>query len=306
MKQALLLSSLLTLPLHAASVFWDGGGSNQLWDTPENWSDNAAPSAANDYVVDNATVRSPDASSTSFAGNSLTIQNGAVLNLYRTNTGSYFNNNHAIPGLSVSNAEIRPESSNGSIAHTLTNALALSGANTVNMTQRSNYTMHLFLGGAITGSGSLNVTRSNTGSERKFVFSGDASGYSGDITVDGHTASSKTLIFDIANAGGWGTGNLTLGNFGVLNFTTAFDSGSSFLAMSDSSSLNLGAGASIAGLSIDGNAVPLGTYSADELTALGFGGNFSGDGSLSVIPEPSSSLLLVLSSSLLLIRKRRS
>lgn len=305
MKQALLLSSLLTLPLHAASVFWDGGGSNQLWDTPENWSDNAAPSAANDYVVDNATVRSPDASSTSFAGNSLTIQNGAVLNLYRTNIGSYFNNNHAIPGLSVSNAEIRPESSNGSIAHTLTNALALSGANTVNMTQRSNFTMNLFLGGAITGSGSLNVTRGSVGTQRKLVFSGDASGYSGDITVAGNTAS-KTLIFDIANAGGWGTGDLTMGDFGVLDLVTAFTSGSSSLALSNNSTLKLTAGASIAGLSINGNAVPLGTYSAAELTALGFGGNFSGDGSLSVIPEPSSSLLLVLSSSLLLIRKRRS
>ena len=111
MKSTCLALLLTTLPAAAATVTWDADGSNDLWTTPENWSDNLAPVAGNDYVVSGAgvIVRPPDATSNTFAGDSLTISNGAVLNLYRTNGGSYFNVNHSIPNLTVSNAEIRPQ-----------------------------------------------------------------------------------------------------------------------------------------------------------------------------------------------------
>jgi hypothetical protein len=306
MKPTCLALLLAALPAAAATVTWDAEGSNDLWTTPENWSDNLTPAAGNDYLVSGAgvIVRPPDATSNTFAGDSLTIADGAVLNLYRTNGGGYFNASHAIANLTVSNAEIRPQSSNGSLGNTLTSAVELDGNVTVNMTVASNFTMRLFFDGAITGSGNLALNRTATGTERLVQFNGDASGYSGDIGYAG--LSGDVFTFTVNNTGGWGTGDLAMGQFTTLNLTTAFASLASSLAMSATgTTLNLGDGATtIGGLSIGGNAVENGTYDAAGLTGLGFGGTYAGTGTLTVIPEPAVALLGSFGL-LALLRRRR-
>jgi hypothetical protein len=54
------------------------------------------------------------------------------------------------------------------------------------------------------------------------------------------------------------------------------------------------------------NSVAPGTYTAAQLAALGFGGNFSGDGSLTVVPEPSTYALFAgfMALGLIMIRRR--
>ena len=43
----------------SAQISWDGGGSDNIWSTAANWSDDSIPTAGNDYVVDAATVQAP-------------------------------------------------------------------------------------------------------------------------------------------------------------------------------------------------------------------------------------------------------
>ena len=304
------LALALAGPALSATVTWDGEGANNQWSNADNWSDNAAPSAGNDYVVDGVLFRSPDASSNAFAGDALTVQNGAVFNLYRTNGGGYFNVTHSFTTLNLDNAELRPQSSVGSIGHTVTGNLVFTGANTLNLNENSAYTMRLILGTdggghTLTGSGTLNITRDATGSTRSVDVFADASGYSGDVSFAG--LSGDVFELRLYHAAGLGTGDLAAGSFTSLQLLAAsgVNIADSSVSLQSSSALNLGAGASTVGaLTIAGNSVAADTYTAAELTALGLGGTFSGDGTLTVIPEPGSLALITLGG-LLIARRRR-
>lgn len=303
-------------PALAATVTWDGEGANNQWSTAENWSDNAAPTAGNDYVVDGVLFRSPyPSTSTStpntytFDGDSLTVQNAAVFNLYRINTGGYYNVTHNFNTLTVNNAQLRPESSNGSIGHTLNGDLVFTGANTINMNEASNFTMRMILGtdgdDTLTGSGTLLLTRDATGSTRSVDVFADASGYSGDVSFAG--LSGDIFELRLYNTAGLGTGDIAAGSYTSLQLLAAsgVNIASSSVSLAGNSTLNLGAGPSTVGaLSIAGNDVAADTYTAAELTALGFGGTFSGDGTITVVPEPGSLALIALGG-LLIARRRR-
>lgn len=296
-------------PALSATVNWDGEGANNQWSTADNWSDNAAPSAGNDYVVDGVLFRSPDATTNTFAGDSLTVQNGAVFNLYRTNGGGYFNVNHNFNTLNLDNAELRPQSSVGSIGHTVNGSMVFTGANTINMNENSSFTMRMILGtdgdDTLTGSGTLVLTRDATGSTRSVDVFADASGYSGDVSFAG--LSGDIFELRLYNTAGLGTGDIAAGSFTSLQLLAAsgVNIASSSVSLAGNSTLNLGAGASTVGaLSIAGNDVAADTYTTAELTDLGFGGSFTGDGTLTIIPEPGSLALLGLGG-LLIARRRR-
>ncbi|MCB1133051.1 MAG: hypothetical protein KDN05_18150, partial [Verrucomicrobiae bacterium] len=132
-------SCLAATSLHAVTINWDGGGANNLWSTPENWSDDLAPTASNDYVVDAATVRSPNSTSFPFDGDSLTIQNGAVLELYRTGgTGTF-----AKP-LTVSASTLRLNGDANTTTYRLSQPVAFSGACNVDFTLNPGFTGNLY------------------------------------------------------------------------------------------------------------------------------------------------------------------
>lgn len=228
------ITCLLIAPLQG-QIAWDGGGANTLWTTPENWANDQAPALGNTYLASIGTVRSTDANTTTFAGDSLRVENGAILNLFRTNGGTYFVANHSIPGLTVSAAEIRPQSSNASIGHQLNTPVQFLGASKVNMNEPSGFTMRMFFNAAITGSGTLDFTRDTTGSTRSVQFTGDASGYAGNINFAGFDAA-KNLTFDVNNAGGWGTGTVTVGNHGVLALNQGFSSAGAGIVVSGTNS----------------------------------------------------------------------
>ncbi|WP_193214421.1 autotransporter-associated beta strand repeat-containing protein [Luteolibacter marinus] len=211
-------------------VTWTGGGANLIWSTAENWSDSSTPGTGFDYLVDAATVRSPDVTSTTFGGNSLTVQNGSVLHLMRTNGGGYYVVNHAIPALTLSSSEIRTQSSLGSLGNAINGPVQFLGDSTVNMKEKSDYTMRLFFNGTISGSGSLTLSRDDTGSTRSVEFAGDATGYAGDVLLSGY-ASNKTMEFDVNNAGGWGSGSVTVGAFGKVTFKQAVTTGAGQLVL---------------------------------------------------------------------------
>ncbi|MCP5532038.1 MAG: autotransporter-associated beta strand repeat-containing protein [Akkermansiaceae bacterium] len=240
-------SCLAATSLHAVTINWDGGGADNVWTTPENWSDDLAPSAGvfpatNDYVADAATVSSPSGVDTvTFAGDSLTVQNGATLRLYRANGGATKTVTHTIPGLTVNNSQIRPESQTATCYHHLATPVAFTGTNTLWMNENSGYTMNFYFDAAITGSGSIAITRDATGSGRSVFFNGDTSGFSGDVSLASSVAETLTAIFSDAN--GWGSGTLTLGSYSTADMAALVSQPGAGLVLSTATSyLELPAG----------------------------------------------------------------
>lgn len=76
---AVALASLLPTPARASAVTWDGGGTDDAWDTAENWNPNGVPTAADDVIINgNVTV---DHGQDTHAVNSLDLRAGSTLNL---------------------------------------------------------------------------------------------------------------------------------------------------------------------------------------------------------------------------------
>lgn len=204
---------LLALPFSSiAQVTWDNGGADKLWTTAANWSDELAPSSGKTYVVSGAvatnTIRNLDVATSTFAGTSLTIQSGALLELFRTNGGTLITATTTIPGLKVDASTLRIASSNGSVTHVLSSPVEFAGSVTLDLGGTGNFTNSLSLNGKVTGSGTLNVTRNAT-AVRAMNFNSDASGYSGNVSLAVSTGT-NILTVNFAHASGWGTGALNL------------------------------------------------------------------------------------------------
>lgn len=210
--QSPLIATILasaTVPL-SAQITWDGGGANNLWSTPENWSDDTIPTAGNDYVVDAATARSPNSTSFPFDGDSLTVQNGATVLLYKTSgTGTF-----SAP-LAVKDSTLQVDGNAYTTTYRLSQPVAFSGTCTVDFTLNPGYTGNLYFDGGLTGSGTLAINRDASGTGRNVYFNGDTSGYSGDITLASSAAETFTAHFNDTN--GWGSGTLTLGGYSTAN-----------------------------------------------------------------------------------------
>jgi autotransporter-associated beta strand protein len=195
---------------------WDGGGgANQLWTTVANWDNDLLPVSGNDYVVTGAyTIRPVDSNTDTFPGDSLTVTNNARFLLYRTNSGTGITATHTYKNLTIANAKLDPSSSGGTLTHTFPNQMTLLGANSMNFSSGGGYTITMNLNGGVTGSGSVNVTRSSQGDARTLNLSGDNSGYAGNWTIS--SSSADTMTFRLNNSTGWGTGNVSLGNYASL------------------------------------------------------------------------------------------
>lgn len=297
---------LLAGQTQAVTVTWDGGGANDIWTTAENWSDNLAPSSGKDYVVDGATIRSPNEASNTFEGDSLTVSNSLV-ELFRDIGGSTGQGQtNSIPNFSVTNSTVDTWVSFATGFQTLSSGIQFSGDNLVTVgTRGGSFTYTLTLDGAITGSGELEFRRTAQGTGRNLNINGDVSGFSGNVLLTGHDADNRMAV-NLNDASGWGTGNLNVNDFVNLTLSSSdIESVGSIMTLASGTSLNLNIGDhTVLGLIIDGNNVAADTYTASQLSGLGFGGSFSGDGTLTVIPEPASLVLLGIGGLLMMRRGR--
>ncbi len=314
------LIGLLLLPslsAHAAVVTWDNGGADSSWETPENWSDDAAPSAGNDYVIGSGqTVQNPTPpasnQSYTFGGDSLRVESGGVLVAYRFNQGATYTLTLTIPNLTIAGGTLRTHVGFATNHVTLTSGIAFEGGGTIQLNPSHGSFSHNFnLNGAITGDGLVTIQRNTQGTGRAIIFNGDVSNFTGDWSLtggalDGTTSDTLNVTFTVGS-GGWGSGDLTAAAYTNLTVNAAFTSPAGILTLLDTTgtTLNLGADFTIGGLNINGNIVPNDTYTAADLTALGFGGTFNGAGSLTIVPEPAAALLGSLGL-LGLLRRRRS
>ncbi|GAA5494511.1 hypothetical protein Rhal01_00673 [Rubritalea halochordaticola] len=291
------------------------------------WSDGLAPSGGNDYVIQNNVEYAGD-NTQNLAGDSVTINSGFLRLQANSQTGTDIYN---INNLTLNGGALHMRSSNQ-----YTRFMRL--GNNVNVAADSEirlgdggegFEMHGYLNGGLSGSGNLSFI-SNVGNSAEDFGGLHAtvadSGFTGDWYVNSIDTGYANLMAEAANS--LGTGAIVLDTRAFLTvaaaggidsiagitlntsssqlvLTNAWDNSGAYLEINDGT-LDLGDGNSvIGGLTIGGNTIANGTYDASQLTDLGFGGIYTGTGSLSVVPEPSTSMLSLVGACAFILRRKR-
>ncbi|MDF3128486.1 PEP-CTERM sorting domain-containing protein [Kiritimatiellaeota bacterium B1221] len=284
------------------------------------WSDGLAPSAGKDYVVDGTNsssdaMRSPGSSSSSgspyiqtatFAGDSLTLQNGGLLSL----KGSNYNNRVVIDNLILDNGTVAANQPN-TVPLFEGNIHLLSGGGIIDL---DNGDRGIALKSVVTGTGALSLVTGTGGRPISFE-SVSANTYSGGTYITGSRSSN---YLNVKNDGIFGTGDVFLDSTVLISI----GSGTTHDYINDSAMLSFDGGTSsifldfagtdtIGALSFDGGSTfaAVGTWGATGSGAANIDDTrFSGTGVLNVIPEPSSVMLVAIAAfsfGILKIRKRR-
>ncbi len=281
-------SQVISAGAMAGTVTWDDGGADTIWSTVENWDNDLAPSAGNDYIVDGFTVQNPDngGSSTSstetFGGKSLAVNNGTII-LYRNiESFSGREQHNIIPDFSLTDSTLDTRCGYASGKLLIDSPVKFFGDNTILVdTVRCSWTYQLVFTEAISGYGNIEMYRTSQGSGRTVYLNGDNSGYAGNWNV--YSTAAETLNVHFYGTAGWGTGTMNLGYYSMIHFRVNVDAGSGMLVMDSTAMLNIyDKDSVIGGLEFDGIAVDPGTYTSAELNTLTGSSAFSGDGTLTI------------------------
>jgi len=272
-----------------------------LWTTTTAWSPNGAPAAGNNYFVTNVTgiCRSPDGSAT-FGGDSLTLTNGGILNLYRTASGgetaTFTINNFTNAGGTV----FCSRSLQQNLTYILGNPAVFLGSSQIQFGGSSGSgSYYLTLQGGISGSGTIVSYCYSTNLYRTLTLSGNNAGYSGNLlftNVSDTYASAAQPYLMVAHSSGWGSGNLTFarttGNGPEVVFGTIVNSPTSLMTLigaqaNVTANVTLG---SLAGNTNAANTSPAVVISSGATLSVGadntstnFAGVISGAGNLTKI-----------------------
>jgi len=287
--RASLLSAALVLggvSLHADDFFLvDGNTSGEDWNTLGDWNSQSdgsgtAPSSisSSDDFFTNGTspLRTPTSSGASFGGNSLTFGGGSgvLLKAYDSNGGG--TPSATVPDLRIGSSENNLIAGNNPDSRIQTLAatnLDMQG-NRLDMVAGEDGSgnprqLGLDIGTLSGGSSSLlpiGVGGTDTGNY--FLSAQDGSGFLGEVR---HIRSS-------------------------LTFNESFSAENAILETLDQNtgSITLNANVSVGAFEIgDGNAIAPDTYTASELESLASTTTFSGSETLTVVPEPSATALML-------------
>ncbi len=274
---------------------FDNGGGDGIWTNAVNWSPDGAPQSNRDYfVTGNFTAISPGAledltpRTYTFGGNSLTVSEGATLNLKKLNSGGTDFVDVNITNLTVRNATLMTECARN-LDLSLNTSVNFEGANTLFLGGGAFQRWLRFKGG-LSGSGSLHLYRDSTGTSREvYLVGGNFAGYAGDWLVERTAGTDTNQVIDLIcqTAGGWGGGQLTLGTSARLTVATNVDAPTAtlnFQSVSAVASIATNRTLRISGLQGTGGSI---TNGAGAILKVGtgndsriFGGVISGGGSL--------------------------
>jgi len=252
-----LFLALAAAPSPAAEVTLTAGDDSgkSSFNAAGNWSNAAAPSADNDYVVAVEYLRTPaDASNYTFAGDSLSLNTGGGM-IYK---GTAATNTYTIGNFVLNGGLVRSGS-----AHTQT--MALAGNLTVNGTGSTLQAdqANLIIDSVLAGSGALQLT-AGAGSNAHSITFNAANTYAGNATVSSANASSKVVL------GPTGCWRFAPGASGVCNTIT----GTGYVAFNGSFDIDLTAAGTTPGdhWTLVAGATLNETYGAD-FTIPGFTSN---------------------------------
>jgi hypothetical protein len=305
----------LAAAIPAVSAATVTSSANGNYTATTTWSNSAAPTAGTDCVIQNDVTHSGTASAT-LAGDKLTINSGFL---------RWEQTSNAVGTLSVNNLTLNGGSlqftSSNQFARTQTlgNLLTVSAPSTFQIGRNNqNFTTHSYFAGGIAGTGNLSFV-SNVGDSTDdigilHVTSANAI-FSGNWSVNSIDTGYANLSPEAANA--LGTGSVTLSTRSTLTvaaanainstsavtlttstsklvLTNGWNNPVGHLNVEATSAVDLADSTSVLGAMTTGvSNVPVGTYTAADLTALGFGGTFTGTtGTIQILPLPSPLLVV--------------
>ncbi len=307
-----------TITLNASDSFnissWTGG---------TNWSDGKAPVAANDYVVASDRILRSSYSTVgadiSFGGHSLTLGDGSTGGTLAVvgsgSVGYKVTVNNLILNKGIVTSYLSSTTSPTSL-FTLSGAIQLgSGGGSFSAGAGGSDYRSFTVDASIGGTGGLIVTGiNNKTGYYSTVTLNTANSYSGGTYVTNSASGGYTVLALYAD-GAAGTGNVTVGVGGKLYLANGLthnyidDSANLVLQLglsAGSVELNFSGADILSGLSLDGgtNFLSAGNYDASTLNNLYGSAMFSGDGILSVVPEPSVMNLTILGTVFFLFWKK--
>lgn len=325
MKKTSLILAGLSLTAAIAQAATVSSVANGGYTADATWSDAAAPTAGNDYVIQNDVSFTGDGTNVQLAGDSVTVNTGGWLRISAANQGgpdNYYVNNLTLNG---GNLNLRSSSQYYRDMH-LKNSLSVTADSQLRIGYGGeNFNVDAYLDGGLTGSG--NITLNGNANSVAILHATVAdSGFSGDWYAASIDTGLLRISADAANSLGTGAVELALraslnvnaaGGIDSLSgislltassqllLTNAWNNESAFLIITDGT-LDLGTGDSVIGaFSIGGNDLASGTYDADALTSLGYGGIYTGTGTITVIPEPGTSMLALMGGFAFILRRKR-
>lgn len=262
-----------------------------------NWSDTTAPTAGNDYVLNDFRMRTPaDGNSHTFGGDSLTVNstngaNGGLMYKGTGNTGVI-----TVANLILAGGWLHHQNGVGDLWQ-LDGNINVTADSTI-WAKQGNINVLADLG----GSGNISIPQSDAFAEdnRYVNFIGSNTGYTGNIDATGRFRLSDGggLTFSIGTNG---TNNSVSGaGIAVFDGVFRFDLSGASNTLGDSwavasvATQSFGETFSVEGFAESNDVWTTGVYQFDE-----------GTGVLSVVPEPGSVLLAAIGTMLCALRGRR-
>ncbi len=263
----------------------DNDTTGQNWnDTGADWSNEEPASPGNDYISSGGFIlRTTYLVNSTFAGDSLTVENGSTLQL-RQGVG----NTSTVSNLILNDGAIIAQASGNGVL-TLDGGTLTVGTGTADLTVDNNRGIMLEFD-SLAGDGLLKFNRSGTGADisDNSISIDDASSFTGTIQV-----SFGDLEFSASGTGDYNQAEFIINNsaYATATITLSRSITVSSLYFTDTETY-----------------VDPGTYTTTELNAISGESTFSGVGTLTLIPEPREMSLwcggLVLGMIVLQVRRR--
>lgn len=263
-----------------------------LWGSPS-----AAPTIGNDYVTASGLASASDTflgvtvtgrardNGTSFLGDSLTVVPDTEI-LFKQQVGETSTANIVLNGGVLRYA---PNNATAPLTGTLAGTINVASDSYIGMSQTldSMFTVN----STITGSGLLHLAAGTSQSVTPTLsleFGGDWSGFSGTLDIGGGTGSFTTLTLGFSQDYTLPSVSMTMGTHGTPDI------------LSLANNLTLGS------FTFDTTSLAAGTYDAGTLNGMfGNGSQFTGSGSLTVVPEPATMAVACLAGAVMLLFRAR-
>jgi hypothetical protein len=304
--------AIFALPLagHTATInqVQSNGTSGQSWLTTGAWSNNAVPSPTNDYISGpGMVVRSPTTVTSTFNGNSLTI-NGSQFNLTGATSGTGV---ATISDLRLTSGGAIVNGNGGNHAQTLTGG-TLNVTNTAFFRLNTTATArNITVSSQIIGGGTIGLMQNGT-----LLLDNPGNSFSGFWSIGGVNVSilganytnTSTLVstLNASTAGSLGIDSSLIANdYSVIRVGYDWETAGS-VTLNLNSVTYLDTDWTVGALTINGSSLAAGTYDYAYLnsTYTGYFNTTGAGGSITVVPEPMVSVLVVGGLGALLLRRR--